>query len=180
MQNIIKRTWDEYNLGDDAELDKYGLDEAARIQSSLMVKWLDLLAQAQDDLNEAKTRLADKEAELQLRARTGACEEYGKLTESVIKSWVTIQPSYKKAVQDKNKAESDVTYLQNAKTVLEHKKAMIQIEANLWTCGYFSRPSVCTEVQNQHDNDQKTASANKLRDTLRKRKHALKREMVED
>lgn len=177
MKNIIRRDWDEYDLGADAHLDKHDLDNASEIQSSLMHKWLDLLAQAQDEVTRTKNELANAEAVLQLKARKpdGPLVEYGKVTETVIKSWVITQPKYKKALEAKTKAESNLVYLQNAKTVLEHKKAMIQVESNLWTCGYFARPTVSAQVQNQNGDSLKEHSAEKLRATLGKRKHAKRR-----
>jgi len=159
---IAYREWDEYDLSSDASLDKYALDYEAERQSQLVQKWLELLTQAQELAAQKKERLAYVEAELMLKAKTGKTELGDKPTDATARAWVITQPEYRKAQRRKRKADEQVSYLQHARTVLEHKKNMIKIEADLWICGYFSRPATKSSTS-------KKEHADKLKKSLSKR-----------
>jgi|JFJP01.1.fsa_nt_gi DNA-binding phage protein len=173
LPHIVKREWDSYDLSEDATLDKYALDYEAERQAAVMDKWMDLLYQAQSILAKKKREFQFIEAELTMDARRGGMTGIapGKnITDTMTKAWVCTQPKYRKALEEKDKAENDVTYLQNARTVLDNKKAMIKIEADLWICGYFARPSVSKDVRVSADAEKKEQVKQKLTDTLAKRK----------
>ena len=172
LPNIIKREWDTYDLSEDATLDKYRLDEEAERQAVCMDKWMDLLYQAQSILAKKKREFQYIDAELTIDARNGGMTGItpGKnITDTMVKAWVCTQPKYRKALEDRDKAENDVTYLQNARTVLEHRKTMLKIEADLWICGYFARPSVPKEVRDNADAERKEQAKQTLASTLAKR-----------
>ena len=168
-ENIQFREWDEYNLSEDATFDKYNLDFEAENQATLMCKWLELLAQAQAELSKAKEQLQNKEAKLLLKVKAEGTKDIPKPTDSVAKAWVHTQPEYRKVQRRKRKAENDVAYLQNARSVLEHKKVMIKTEADLWITGYFARPNIHGEIKEQLDESRKKVHAEKLSETLQRR-----------
>jgi hypothetical protein len=161
LQSVKYREWDEYDLSDDAALDKYALDYEAKRQSQLVQKWLELLTQAQEIAAQRKEKLAYVEAELLLKAKTGKTELGTKPTDATARAWVTTQPEYRKAQRRKRKAEEQVSYLQHARTVLEHKKNMIKIETDLWICGYFSRPNIKSSSSKKEHVDKLKQSLNK-------------------
>lgn len=163
------RSWDTYNLSEDAELDRYALDLEAEKQSELMCKWIELLTQAQAKLGKAKEALQNVEAELLLEVKTNGIPDIAKPTDSVAKAWVQVHPKRVKAQEGKLQADNNVTYMQNARTVLENKKNMIKVESDLWITGYFARPSVPGEVKEELENDRKENHTKALKKSLRRR-----------
>ena len=150
LPEIIKREWDTYDLSSDALLDKHHLEDAAEIQSSLMNKWLDLLEQAERILSKAERNLKFVESQLLIEAKTGALKSIVKEkspTDILCKAWVYTQPKYLVAQKEVDNARDDVKGLTNSKWVMESKQRMIQIEANLWQSGYFSRSQVPKKMQ---------------------------------
>lgn len=169
-EKIKFRTWDEYDLTADAAIDKYALDLDAESHSHIMNKWLELLAQAQAELSKSKEVMAHVEAKLFIKAKTESIPELGsKPTDSTTKAWIRLQPELKKALRRKRKAENNVQHLQNAKTVLEHRKHMIKVESDLWICGYFSKPYVSKAAKEELESNRKEQHASKLKDSLEKR-----------
>jgi len=166
---LIFRDWDDYDLGEDASFDKYALDIEAEDQPMLMEKWLGLLTQAQGELSKAKEVLQNEEAKLFLKTKKDGIPDIPKPTEAAVKAYVVIQPEYRKAQRRKRKAENNVAYLQNARSVLEHRKTMIKVEADLWITGYFARPHVSDDVKEQLDESRKQQHAKKLEKSLEKR-----------
>lgn len=161
------REWDDYDLYTDATLDKYALDVEAERQALVMQKWLELLTQAQAELSKTKEKLAYIEAKLFLQVKTEGVSKLGsKPTEATVKAWVRTQPEYRKLLRAKRKAENNVQYLQNARTVLEHKKACLKIESDLWICGFFARPNVVPQV----DEEAKQQCKDKIQESLSKRR----------
>lgn len=163
------KEWEDYNLHDDTQLDKYALEEAAELHSALMQKWLDLLAQAQAELSKAKEVLQNEEAKLFLKFKAEGIPDISKPTEATVKSYVYTQPEYRKAQRRKRKAENNVAYLQNARSVLEHRKSMIKVASDLWICGYFAKPHVSGDIKKQVNEERKKDEAVKLKSSLRKR-----------
>lgn len=163
------REYDEYDLGADAIIDKFALDVAAEEQPHLMQKWLELLTQAQAEAAKLKEQLNNKEAELILIVKKEGIQGISKPTEATTKAWVHTHHEYVKLLEKKRKADNNVNYLQNARAVLEHKKAMIKVEADLWITGYYARPSVSSETKKVMETEQKKDHANKLKKSLKKR-----------
>ncbi|RKZ98173.1 MAG: hypothetical protein DRQ46_02820 [Gammaproteobacteria bacterium] len=174
-EKIIFRDWDEYNLGEDAQIDKYALDIEAEEQPHLMQKWLELLTKAQAELNKAKEVMANEEAKLLLTAKSKGIPDIPKPTDPIAKAWVHTQPTYRKAQRRKRKAENNVAYLQNARSVLEHRKTMIKVEADLWITGYFAKPQVTAETKDKLETERKQVHADKLSKSL-KRRHLRQKE----
>ncbi len=169
-KEVKVRSWDEYDLGIDVSLDKYDLDFEAERQSHLVQKWLELLNEEQRKLSKAKEGLLNVEAELLLDVkREGIPDLEGKPTEATVKAHVRVQDKYQKALNKKLKHEGNVNYLQNAKTALEHKKAMIKIEADLWITGYFSKPGVNATVSKEQGQIRMEEHKGKLIKSMKKR-----------
>lgn len=164
------REWDDYDLHADATIDKYDLDVNAEGHAHVVEKWLELLTQAQAELKKAKEVLENKESHLFLKAKTGEVDKLGsKPTDSLAKAWLKTQPEYRKLQRRKRKAENSVSYLQNAKTVLEHRKAMIKEEVAMWITGYFAKPHINEEVKKELDEGRKKQHAKQLEKSLTKR-----------
>lgn len=169
-EKIVFREWDEYNLAEDAQFDKYALDIEAETQPHLMQKWLELLTQAQAELSKAKEVLNNTEAKEFLKVKTEGVHILGsKPTEATVKAYVSVQPECRKVQRRKRKAENNVQYLQNARSVLEHRKTMIKVEADLWITGYYARPHVNNNIKKELDENRKTEHAAELKKALTKR-----------
>lgn len=162
--------WEDYNLLDDVSLDKYQLDLEAERHGEKMVKWLELLTQVQAESARTKEVLQNKEAELLLKVKSeGIPGQSGKPTDTACKAWVTVQPEYKTAAREKRKADNNILYLQNAKIVLEHRKTMIKVEADLWICGYFAKPHISGEIRDSLDETAKEKHSDKLKNSMSRR-----------
>jgi len=169
---IKTHEWQEYDLLQDGKVDRHYLDDNAEKHTDIMNKWLELLTQAQGTLSKAKRDLDFTESELFLEARRGGMSGLtkDKPTEAAIKAWIHTQPKYRKAVEERDTAENNVSYLQNAKMILEHKKSMIKIESDLWICGYFAKPFVSKHVQQIAESELREQAQEKLRESLTKRR----------
>lgn len=134
----------DYDLTADSKLDKHHLDDAAEQQSYKLERWLALLDTATSKVAREKKKVERVEARLFLEAKTNELELFGKtkVTDALIKAWIVLQPAHIKVVDRLLDAEEKLSHINRAKTVLEHKKAMIQTAANLWVCGYYARPKV--------------------------------------
>ena len=60
-------------------------------------------------------------------------------------------------------------YLNNAKTVMENRKSMIKVEADLWICGFFARPHIREEVKKELDESRREQCASELKKSMTKR-----------
>jgi len=169
-KRLTFREWDDYNLSEDAYFDKYALDIEAEDQTHLMCKWLELLTEAQAELSKAKEVMANVEAKIFLKVKTEGVSSLGsKPTEATVKAYVHTQPDYRKAQRRKRKAENNVHYLQNARSVLEHRKTMIKVEADLWICGYFSKPHIKGDIKSELEEGRRKQHSEKLEESLKKR-----------
>ncbi len=142
---IIKpEEYEEYDLSCDIKIDKYHLDEEAVKHPHIVLKWLNLLTQANAVLSKAKEGLTDIQLELYIKGKSGQAEHdlNVKPTEKTIEAWIRQQPEYRDALHKVSKAEQQVAYLNNAKLVLLHRKDMLIKEIELWMAGYFARPHV--------------------------------------
>lgn len=166
---FVFKEWENYDLSDDATVDKYALEEAAEEHSTIMQKWLDLLAQAQAELLKSKEVLQNEEAKLFLKFKAEGIPDISKPTEATVKAYVCIQPEYRKAQRRKRKAENNIAYLQNARSVMDHRKAMIKVTSDLWICGYFARPHVSGDIKKQVNEERKEEQAETLKSSLQKR-----------
>ena len=173
MANFDKRLkfreWDSYDLSEDSKIDKYALDIEAENQPTLMAKWIELLAEAQSNLSKTKEQLANEEALLLLDAKSNGIPNISKPTDPIAKAWVRVQPSFKKAQRRKRNAENNVAYLQNARSVMEHRKACLKIESDLFITGYFSKPQVSGEVKHEQEVSRREEHSKKLKKSLKKR-----------
>lgn len=164
------KEWESYILHEDSSFDKYALEVAAEEQPALMTKWLDLLAQAISEASKAKEGLQNAEASLFLKGKMDGIPDMPKPTDTTVKHWVSLQPEYRKAQRRKRKADNNVAYLQNARSTLEHRKAMVKEVSNLWVCGYFAKPLVQSGAEMELDESAREATAEVLKEKLTKRK----------
>jgi len=172
MENLFNkiefRTWDEYNLSEDAKLDKFQLDVEAQRQGEYMLKWLSLLQQAQTILTHKQEVLENVKAQLILEVKRNGIEGIPKVTEAAADAWVQTNSRYVEALTAKNKANSDVLYLQNARLVLEHKRDMIKVLDHLWVAGFYARPNVSEKTT---ENAYLEATKEELAKAFKRRRH---------
>jgi len=143
---LILREWDTYDLVADAKLDKFALDIEAERQAELMTKWLSLLHQAQRLLTKEAEALDYVEAELRIDAKRNGIDGIVKVTDATVDSWITTHPKRVIALEAKNKAYSNLQYLNNARSVLDHKRDMIKVLDHLLVAGYYAKPGVSNEA----------------------------------
>lgn len=170
------REWDEYDIVADTEVDKLSLDICAERQSHNMLKWQELLAQANERLTKAKEALVYQESILLLKARSDGIPGVDKITDAVVKAWVTTQDVYRMALKKKIKAESDVALISAGIKALENAKEMIKVEANLWICGYYSKPNVKEIVSAEQQELRRKDTSTELKNSFNRRRLAKETE----
>jgi hypothetical protein len=163
------KDYEDYNLAEDAQLDKYQLDIEAERQPALYNKWSELLVQAQALVSKLKEKENNKEAELTLYAKKNGIPGVDKLTDKVVASWVSVHKEYSVISSERRKAENNVMYLQNALKVLEHKRSMIKVETDLWITGYYAKPFVPSETKAKLEENRRQVHAQQLQKSLKKR-----------
>lgn len=167
---IQYRSWDTYDLLDDAKINKFAIDVEAERQGELMVKWLGVLHQAQVILNKRQEDLEYVEAELRIEVKRNGIDGIQKITDATAESWVITHPRRKAAIEAKNKAYSDFQYLQNARTVMDHRRDMIKVLDHLYVSGYFARPRVSDKSVEDTERELRDHTTSRLKESLEKRK----------
>lgn len=166
---IQYRTWDNYDLVEDAAINKFALDVEAERQAELMVKWLSVLNQAHAILNKKQEELEYAEAELRIEVKKNGIDGIQKVTDATAESWVIMHPRRKAALEAKNKAYTNYQYLLNAKTVMDHRRDMIKTLDHLYVAGYYARPKVSDEASKITESEIKSATRTKLKASLTRR-----------
>lgn len=164
------RTWDEYNISEDAKVDKFDLDNEAAKQGEYMDKWLGVMYQAQRQLTLKEEVFDNVKARLTLDVKKNGIEGITKITEATADAWMTLHPEYIAALKEKNDAESAAKYLQNAIKILDHRKESIRVLDDLWSKGYYARPSVSPESVKQSQDNVAEVVKTELGASLRKRR----------
>jgi hypothetical protein len=172
-ERLVFQDHEEYNLSEDAVLDKYELEIHAEHQAHIYQKWSELLVQAQAKAARLKEVVSNVEADLFIKGKTGGMIVDGKTVDKpsdpTVKAWVQTQKRYKRITAKRRKAENNVAYLQNALKVLEHKRSMIKIESDLWITGYYARPYVSQGLKENLDEGSKKRHSEQLKESMQKR-----------
>jgi hypothetical protein len=123
-------------------IDEHRLDKEWVNQPTLFFTWARKLADARQQLEEAKASLDVVYAELDnaIRERPG---KYGleKITESAIKQLIPSQAPYAEALAAVNTTKHRVDVLQAAVTALEHRKRALENLVDLHGQNYFAEPT---------------------------------------
>jgi hypothetical protein len=132
------------------EIDELRLDEEWLHQPKMRQIWGEKLADAQLELDEAKSVLAVVVAELDNDIRSDP-ESHGvkKITESAVSSAIPRSDVHQRAVKKLNKARHAVNVLQAAVDGLEHRKRALTSLVELHGQDYFATPSMPRGVKNK-------------------------------
>ena len=124
------------------EIDPLRLDDELIGQPKQRQQFGELLADAQLDLDNAKSALSVAEAEADQDIRANPTD-YGidKLSEARISAAVTIHPAVKIAQKKQNEARHKVNVLQAAVDGLEHRRAALKGMVELFGQQYFAGPT---------------------------------------
>jgi len=105
--------------------------------------WGERLADAQLELDEAKSNLSVAQAECDREVRENPADHgLAKVTEASVATAVTVDPFVKKAVEKVNKAKHKVNVLQAAVDGLEHRKRALTQLVELHGQDYFATPKM--------------------------------------
>jgi len=132
------------------EIDSLKLDEEWLNQPKMRQLWGEKLADAQLELDDAKSSLAVVTAELDNEIRSDP-DIYGikKITESAIASAIPRNELHQRAMKKLNKARHQVNVLQAAVEALEHRRAALKSLVELHGQDYFAVPSMPRGVKNK-------------------------------
>ena len=139
----------------DLSIDKTSLDQEWVEQPALYFKWAKAAADANSDLDRAKSRLELVEAELASSIR-GNPSDYGmdKATDKSVDAAVPLQPEYQSAVRKVNEAKHSLAVANAAVNALEHRKRALSLLVELWIREYYtadSSPKPRTELADGFD-----------------------------
>ena len=133
------------------EIDPLKLADEWLDQPSQRRIWGEQLADAQLELDEAKSNLsvAQAEADREIREHPG---DHGlvKVTEASISTAVTVDPFVRKAVERANKARHRVNVLQAAVDGLEHRKRALSMLCELHSHEYFATPTMPPGIRSRN------------------------------
>lgn len=157
------------------QIDENHLEREWMEQPSLVFKYAKKLADARFAFDEAKAELEVTEAEIANTIRK-APELYQikKVTEGVVKETIPLQPEYKMAVKDVNKAKHAVDVYSAVVSALDNRKKALEKLVDLWMANYFSTP----KTPNKEASDKMEERSK--RDVRTKMKNKMKRKDVED
>ena len=124
-------------------IDKYKLDEEWENHPKNYRFCAERVAEAEYRQAFLKTQLELAEAEVELAVRKDPTS-YGieKVTEAVVKALVITDPKVRQAKQKFIQAEHDTDVAKVAVRTLDHKKASLEGDTQLFLAGYFARPHV--------------------------------------
>ncbi len=132
---------DQNRLKETFEIDQNRLDEEWVNQPTLFFKYAKKLAEAKQDLDDAKNHLNVTHAEISKDIReTPEDFDLAKVTEKAIESLIPLEEQYVKAQVCLTKAKYKVDIYQAAVTALEHRKSALQNLVSLHGQNYFSTP----------------------------------------
>lgn len=123
------------------EIDEHNLDREWVKQPSLYFTWARKLADARQDLDEAKAKVDVTKAEVS-RAIRDDPEDHGleKVTEAAVTAAIPEHPDMIRAVKELSKARHKVDVYQAAVNALDHRKRALEKLVDLHGQNYFSTP----------------------------------------
>lgn len=136
------------------EIDPLRLDEEWQGQPKQRQVFGELLADAQLELDTAKSQLEVIKAETDQEIRASP-EAFGvaKVTEGSISTAVTTHPAVRVAVKKLNEARHKVNVLEAAVAGLEHRRAALKSMVELVGQDYFATPRMPAGVKNKRNRD---------------------------
>jgi hypothetical protein len=125
------------------EIDPLHLADEWLLQPLQRRAWGEQLADAQLELDEAKSNLSVAQAEADREIRENPSDHgLAKVTEASISTAVTVDPFVKKAVERVNKARHRVNVVQAAVDGLEHRKRALSMLCELHGQDYYATPKM--------------------------------------
>jgi hypothetical protein len=131
-------------------INKHHLDEEWLRQPMLYQQYSELLAEAEAAKGEAQAKLDYIRAKLDSEIR-GNPSEFGllKATEGAIEATIQTQDEYRKAVAETIETKKNLKIIEGVVRAMDHKKNALEDLVQLWLRGYWSEPSVKTEVKDK-------------------------------
>ena len=148
------------------KIDKFRLPDECEEHSSKFHRIYEMQVEAKDDLDRKSNYLDLLSSQKDLYYRKNWDEsKYGKMTESAIKNVVATDHDIIKANDDLLDARKNFNIIDAAKTVMEHRKSMLNNLTSLLIGGFYSTPEgiPVTNVVKQSRRDIKD-SLNKEKD----------------
>lgn len=135
-----------------SEIDKNRLDEECVNFPLEYEKWALKLAEARADLEDTKNVLEVAEAEADLKTRDKEYKWKGieKVTESAIRSAVTLEQGVREASKEYREAKREVEFINARVNSLDNKKSMLEKIVSLRLASYYSEPQMPKERGNIH------------------------------
>lgn len=130
----------EHNLTEDLKLSRFHLETAAEDQPSLQRHYGDQVAEKQKARDTAKNRLRLRKGEIRIALKSEKLD--GKApTREDLDAMAEAHPEVDKLCTELADAEYELELAYSAKSAIESKKAMIEVEQRLYGSNYFSTPN---------------------------------------
>lgn len=126
----------------DVSIDEHNLVEEWRGQPAMVLEYGILLADTEQEVGEAKARLAVVGAEVEMELRTTAPPDgLAKWTEASINATVLQEPEYEIAVKKLNDAHHRCRLCKAAVDALAHRKSALQGMTDLFMRQWYADPT---------------------------------------
>ena len=160
-------TIENTSIKEDLRVDIYNLHIEAQLYPALVEKWGTRLAEAKEEIKQAKDKLDMVYADLDFKIRNDPDEyEVKKVTNETVKSAIMRETEHQQANENYLKACKNVDIIQVACNTIDAKKSTIKHEVELYIAGYFSDPKIPKEFKQQ----EKEKTVNETRERIKQRK----------
>ena len=148
----------------DPTIDPHNLDEEWVGQPKMYYQYAAELADAKQDLGEAKSDMEVVRAELDLKIRRDPdAYDIPKVTESIISSTIATQKEYQEAQDQVIVSKHRVDILEAAVSSLDHRKTALVKLVDLHLSSYYSSPRASGGTKEAMDEVEKKAVRRKCR-----------------
>jgi hypothetical protein len=145
----------ERDYREDVKINRFKLELECSDHSSVYLYWSEQLTEYKAKLDEIKTRMDYKGAEVELELRKNPPEGL-KVTESAIMAMIKTNKEINNLAQEFNEARKALNLLSAAVVSLEHRKSMLENLRHLFIAGYYSRAGDGTPKQSGSDQAEDT------------------------
>lgn len=143
-------------------VDRLKLEEECSIHSEIYLQQARIESEAKEKVATTKAEFDLIQARLDkaIRDNPGKFGLGEKFTETMVKSRIVIHRKYQEAQLILNKAIKEFNDQAATVSALEHKKKMIELEVQLFLCGYYADPRV---KNSKYDRDEEQMKARRER-----------------
>ncbi len=162
----------------DINIDSEALDLEWINQPSLMYKYSEHAAITKHEMDRTKERMEIVKADLDSQIRNNP-KDFGlpKVTESAIQGAVTLQPKYKKAVEQYHEVKYEYGVAMAAVNAIDQRKSALENLVKLLCASYFAGPQTPRDLSKEYLAKKEQTQSNAKVKIKRRKKNEKKEEV---